>query len=121
MALVGLLGYLLLTYVPLPKLPPLPIVLSMAGMYLACGEGILFVFQVLDRPGHFWLALLPLNLLLITARTIRTKIAQWDALKPETKEFSSPLLRWCNLILCKSKWWPLLAFVLMWPLLGRCV
>lgn len=118
LALVGLMGYLLLTYVPLAKLPPLPIVLSMAGMYLACGEGILFVFQALDRPGHFWLGLLPLNLLLITARTIRYKIAQWNALKPEAKEFSSPLLRWCNSVLCKSKWWPLLAFVLMWPLLG---
>lgn len=118
LALVGLLGYLLLTYVPLPKLPPLPIVLSMAGMYLACGEGILFVIQVLDQPAHFWLGLLPLNLLLITARTIRYKIAQWNAMNPETKEFSSPLLRWCNSILCKSRLWPLLAFVLMWPLLG---
>lgn len=118
LALVGLVGYLLLTYVPLAKLPPLPIVLSMAGMYLACGEGILFVLQVLDQPAHFWLALLPLNLLLITARTIRYKITQWNALKPEQRAFSSPLLRWCNSILCKSKLWPLLAFLLMWPLLG---
>lgn len=118
LALVGLVGYLLLTYVPLAKLPPLPIVLSMAGMYLACGEGILFVLQVLDQPAHFWLALLPLNLLLITARTIRYKITQWNALKPEQRAFSSPLLRWCNSILCKSKLWPLLACLLMWPLLG---
>lgn len=118
LAVIGLGGYLLLTYLPLAKLPPLTVVLAMAGMYLACGEGILFGIQVVDKPAQFWLGLLPLNLLLITARTIRTKIAQWNTLNPEQKQFSFPLLRWCNSILCKSKWWPVLAFVLMWPLLG---
>lgn len=118
--LTGLAGYLVLNYVPLAKLPPLVTVCSMAGMYLGCGEGVLWGVQVVTLPlSDSWpLALLPLNLLVITARTVRRKCAEWTALGREPKAHASPLLRWADKILCKSKLWPVLAFLLMWPLLG---
>ena len=123
LALVGLVGYLVLTGVPLAKLPPLVTVCSMAGMYLGCGEGVLWGVQVVTPPfqASWWLGLLPLNLLLITARTVRRKCAEWTALGREPKAHASPPLRWADKILWKSKLWPVLAFALMWPLLGALI
>lgn len=118
LALTGLVGYLLLTYLPLKKLPPLAIVLSIAGMYLACGTGIVWSLQICRELFDLLLLLLPLNLLLITARTIRAKMAEWNALPPKPSDGLSPLLKLTHNLLCKSMYWPLLAFLLMWPLLG---
>lgn len=118
--LAGLAGYLVLNYVPLKKLPPLLCVVCLAGMYLACGAGILWSVQVITPPlMESWrLGLLPLNLLVITARTVRRKGAEWRALDRRAGRYSSSLLNACDRILCQSKLWPLLAFLLMWPLLG---
>ena len=46
LAAVGLLGYLLLRLVPLPKLPPLAAVLAMAALYLGCGVCLFWIAQV---------------------------------------------------------------------------
>lgn len=121
LALVGLAGYLALNYLPLEKLPPLIIVMSIAGMYLACGVGIIWSVQVFQDISDGWLLLLPLNVLFITARTIRAKMAEWNALPRETPEYASPLLTLAHKALCKSQFWPLLALLLMWPLLGGLI
>lgn len=110
--LVGLAGYLILTYVPLCKLPPLAVVLSIAGMYLACGVEILWCVQVMTRF-DLWLLLLPLNVVVITARTIRYKLGEWNSMEPP-----SPLLGRFDRLLSHANGWPVFAFVLMWPLLG---
>lgn len=115
--LAGLAGYLILTWLPLSKLPPLVIVAGIAGMYLACGVELLWCVQVMTRF-DLWLVLLPLNVLVIAARTIRDKTEEWNSAEREEKAYSSPLLGRCNEVLCKSKFWPILAFVAVWPLLG---
>ncbi len=68
---LGLIGYLVLTYTPRPKLArPVP-ALCLAAMVLACGAGIAFAAQAISRPCDFWAALLPLNMVFITVRTMR--------------------------------------------------
>lgn len=94
---VALLGYLILRFVPLKKLPPLFCVLAMAAMYLGIGLCILFTIQLLEN--EFMLAVYPFNLLLIFAKTVRQVCMQHE----QGRRFS----------------W--LAFLLMWPLLGLLV
>lgn len=68
---LGLIGYLVLTYTPRAKLArPVP-ALCLAAMVLACGAGIAFAAQAISRPYDFWAALLPLNMVFITVRTMR--------------------------------------------------
>ena len=68
---LGLIGYLVLTYTPRPKLArPVP-ALCLAAMVLACGASIAFAAQAISRPCDFWAALLPLNMVFITVRTMR--------------------------------------------------
>lgn len=43
----------------------------LAAMVLACGAGIAFAAQAISRPYNFWVALLPLNMVFITVRTMR--------------------------------------------------
>lgn len=93
-AVVACLGYLILRFLPLKKLPPLLSVLAMAAMYLGIGLCILFIIQLFG--GEFILAVYPLNLLLVLAKTVRQVCMQQE----RARQFSG------------------LAFLLMWPLLG---
>ena len=118
---VGLAGYLVLNYVPLRKLPPLLAVLSFSGMYLACGVGCAFAVQTVTDKTMLWLTLLPLNMMLITARTVRSSMAEYQSMDQACCSARSPLLRWADRILGQSQWWPILAFLLMWPLLSLLI
>lgn len=110
--LLGFAGYLILTYIPLCKLPPLAIVASISGMYLACGVEILWCIQVMTRF-DLWLLLLPLNAVVIAARTVRDKVQEWNFTPRAT-----PLLNRLDRLLSHANGWPVFAFLLMWPLLG---
>lgn len=119
LALVGYGGYLALNFVPLKKSPPLVPVLGMAAMYLGTAESILWGIQVCS-PFEIYLPLLPLNCVIITARTVRYKVWEWKQLPHKERE-SGSLLGICDRLLMRSECWPFLAFVLMWPLLGILV
>lgn len=88
------LGYAVLRYIPLKKLPPLFCVLAMSAMYLGIGLCILFCIQLMEND--FLLAVYPFNLLLVFAKTVRQVCMQQE----QARRFSG------------------LAFLLMWPLLG---
>lgn len=121
LALVGLAGYLVVNFIPLDRMPPLLLVLGMAAMYLGMLESIIWGVQIcLWRDSFdFLLTLLPLNCVLITARTVLNKVQEWKIkARPGTKVFQNPFLNSCNRILEKAELWPLLALLLMWPLLG---
>lgn len=110
---VAFIGYLILRFFPLRKLPPLLCVLAMAAMYLGAGLSALFCIQ-LSRPeilmkirpsslimidwldSELPLVLYPFNLLLVFGKTVRHVCTQHE----------------------QSGRWPWLAFLLMWPLLG---
>lgn len=118
--IIGFIGYLIVSLLPLKNTPPLLLVLGMSAMYLGTIESIVWGCQVFrDWLNSLPLLLLPFNCILITARTILYKIREWENLPHELHKISQiPFLRQCNHILDNAKLWPLAAFLLMWPLLG---
>ena len=133
LALVGFAGYLTVNFfVSLKKTPPLVPVLGMAAMYLGTIESIIWGIQVYPMDSTEYpfldpyLLLLPLNCLIITARTVRHKIWEWEQLSYERlgqenrdqEDRSHSWLQVCNRLLKQSGRWPFAAFLLMWPLLG---
>lgn len=138
-AAVAVLGYLVVNFIPLDKMPPLVPVLGMAAMYLGTIESIVWGIQVFrGELFECYLLLLPLNCLLITARTVGHKMWEWQQMVDvrdfrRTQEESGGekelgnacrakkgegILCACNRFLMKSERWPVAAFLLMWPLLG---
>ena len=127
----GLIGYAILQYIPLRKLPPLVTVVSISAMYLGVAELILFTIQVFDPVGDgsltdLCLLLLPICCVLIVARLLLAKIQEWNHMVQNAEEehfgtgkiCQNPVLCWCDRILRKAAWWPVLGLVLMFPLLG---
>lgn len=126
LALIGLAGYLLLSLVPLKKMPPLVTVCGISAMYIGIGVCSLWIVQ-LFKPGGRLLCLLPFNCIVIGVKTVLTLVWEWKQLKQEQtmagneKEYKNSLLRRLNRYLERSDRWPLAAFLLMWPLLGMVV
>lgn len=121
--LVGALGYCIVNFIPLRKMPPLLLVLGLAAMYLGTLESVIWGVQVfvIDTPFDFFLLLLPLNCILITARSVIVKVREWKLFSPTFpphKISRVPVLAWADSLLQNSGRWPLAAFLLMWPLLG---
>lgn len=119
--LVALAGYLILTYIPLRKLPPLVIVSSIAALYLGMAQCVLWSIQILTGPEYFMMCLAPFTYVMIGVKTIRNKILEWNPEMEEKRTYRSGWMKWCNGVLAKSGRWPAAAFVLMWPLLGILV
>ena len=126
--LLAFIGYEILQSIPLRKLPPLVTVLSISSMYLGLLELILFTVQIF-KPTILldgYLLLFPLCCVLLVARLLLKKIREWNALVQNAeaehfgtgKIYQNPMLRWCDSILRKAAWWPVLGLVLMFPLLG---
>ncbi len=119
-AMVGYFGYLTVAFLPLKKTPPLVLVLGMSAMYLGTIESIVWGVQIYQDPfTSFPLLLLPFNCVVIAARTILSKIREWERIPHELHKINRiPFLRWCGRILDNARLWPLAAFLFMWPLLG---
>ena len=126
--LLAFIGYEILQSIPLRKLPPLVTVLSISAMYLGLLELILFTVQIF-KPTILldgYLLLFPLCCVLLVVRLLLKKIREWNALMQNAeaehfgtgKIYQNPMLRWCDSILRKAAWWPVLGLVLMFPLLG---
>lgn len=116
---IGVGGYLLMTYMPLWRMPPLVTVASIAAMYLGMAQLVVWTVQVMKGPDYLPELLLPFNCLLIVIRTVRNKIREWNSLS--VREVKCLRFRWmdsCNDWLMKAERWPLAAFLLMWPLMG---
>lgn len=127
--LLGLVGYVILQYVPLRKMPPLITVLSISAMYLGVLELIAFTVQTCQLQEsriNGCLLLLPACCVLIVARLILRKVREWNELVQNAKAehfgtgkiIQNPILCSCDKLLRKSQWWPVLALLLMFPLLG---
>ncbi len=119
--LAGLAGYLALSFIRLEKLPPLAAVLAISAMYLGTAEMIAFAVQVFSTQ-YLILCLFPFNCVLITAKTIRYKIWEWNRLSEAQKRtWRNPLLNALNQRLKNALCWPFAAFLLMGPLFGILV
>lgn len=124
--LVGLAGYLLISLVPLKKMPPLVTVCGISAMYIGIGVCAVWIVQ-LFKPGGLLLCLLPFNCIVIGVKTVLSLVWEWKQLQLEQvvagngKEYKNSLLKRLNRYLEQSDRWPLAAFFLMWPLLGIVV
>ena len=109
----AVLGYVIVHFIPLKKMPPLVFVLGLSAMYLGTGLSILWFVQVFQGKAlpELCLFLLPICCLCITARTVIRKVREWN-------EISGDMEGRCNQFLSDSRYWPVAAFLLMWPLLG---
>lgn len=116
---VGILGYLVLSLFKLEKLPPLVIVLSMSAMYLGVSQCILWCVQICDISTCL-LCLFPFNCIVIAMKTIRCKIAEWNSMenKKDAGYEEKTALHTLNDRLRNAACWPVLALVMMLPLLG---
>ena len=123
LAIVGLAGYLLISLIPLKKMPPLVTVCGISAMYI--GMGVCAVWSV--QVSHLFLCLFPFNCIVIGIRTVLSLVLEWKQLQQEraeqgnVREYKNSLLRRLNKYLEESDNWPLAAFFLMWPLLGIVV
>lgn len=117
-AFVGIIGYLILSWIPLKKMPPLVIVSAMAAMYLGTGECILWMIQIQGESD--FLMILPFNCIVITIKTIRRKVGEWNEMEGHAVNYdeTSSFLKTLNGKLENAKNWPLAALILMLPLLG---
>lgn len=116
--IVGMIGYFILAYVKLEKMPPLITVLCISAMYIGLLECLLWIIQILSIE-YFILCILPFNCMIIAIKTLRYKILEWKEIEDKKKKgFKNQFLNQCNQKLMDATQWPMIAFILMWPLLG---
>ena len=122
--IIAFVGYVLLQRKDLTNLPPLIVVLSISAMYLGMIQLIVFTIQLVgakkdNYPADYSVILLPICWGVITARTILGKIHQWkEQNTTNDKILENKILRAADEILRKADLWPVLAILLMFPLLG---
>lgn len=120
-SILALAGYIFLMCTSLERTPPLTVVLSISAMYLGTLEPILFAVQIFDwkEPLDFYLWLLPVNCILVITRIVMQKVREWGTISMEKYKIQeNPFLRACDNLLDRATLWPVLAFLLMFPLLG---
>ena len=120
-AFVGIIGYLVLSWIPLKKMPPLVLVSAMAAMYLGAGECILWIVQMQGATmDALFLSLFPLNCIFITIKTVGRKVKEWNEMEEHTDNYyeNNSFLKALNGKLGKAETWPFAALILMLPLLG---
>lgn len=115
---IGVLGYFVLSLGSLKKMPPLVVVCGIAAMYIGVGGCVLWIVQIFS--GRFLLLwLFPANCIVMAAKTIRYKMAEWNEIgRQEDRKYEKGGLDALNRKLQKAERWPLAAFILMWPMLG---
>lgn len=119
LCLAGGIGYFVLSRIKVEKTPPLVTVSAIAAMYLGVFECVMWCIQFFGKE-YLLLCLFPLNFMLIAIKTIRCKIYEWNAMKVQCSEAFEEKTIWnfLNKKLMNAAYWPVLAFLLMWPLLG---
>lgn len=115
---VGVIGYLVLSSIKIEKMPPLVIVNAIAAMYIGIIECVLWIIQIFSSS-YIILGLFPINCIIIAAKTIREKILEWNEKKDnKIKSFKNKYLEILNQKMINASYWPISAFVIMWPILG---
>ncbi len=120
---IAVIGFLMLR-VSKGELPPLLTVLSMAAMYMGSAFCLLFILQILPHIATansiflfegFLMVLFPLNFIVFSISVTREIISK-ETKTHKNRIFKSKFLKWCDTLLSKSNKYPIIAFVLMFPL-----
>ncbi len=118
-AVIAIIGYIVLSFFPLEKLPPLFAVLCISAIYLGIVECLLWCVQIFSPlySTTILLCLFPFNCILIAIRTIKNVVHQQISRK---ENVSSKFWRITKLLNNIDNW-PWIAFILAMPLLGIIV
>ena len=122
-AVIGIAGLCVLNLIKVNRMPPLIPVLAMSSLFLGVLLSIVFAIHVFDpgRMGMFELYLLlpPVVFILMTFRTTLCIIREYDpSLDRMSKIAGSNTLSTFFGILNNSKRWPMIALLMMIPMLG---
>ncbi len=123
--LIGAAGFVVLASRKMENTPPLVSVLSIAAMYPAAISCVIWCIQICPtiKVDEFTLPLmvLPVNLIVMMCALIREKIIEWNNIRDQQPVVdgteNAGAVR-SKGILGKAQNWPLLALLLMLPLLG---
>lgn len=121
LAALGAVGYFMLRLVPLKYMPPLVVVTGIACLYAGTLVSILWCVQI--WKGEFWwLALFPVNCVMLALIQVRRLMEQWKAMQEEERRtFRNPFLKACDRRLWNAFFWPAAALVLFLPIFGIIV
>lgn len=105
------------------KRPPLITVICISGLYIGAIFVVVLGIQLFKDPTNILFnGIIVLNILVIVTRIVLLEV---KAYKPDkarmSKIESNSFLSLCNMYLNDSKYWPVVAFVVMWPVLGLMV
>lgn len=118
LVVVAIIGYAVLRFNTLKKLPPLIIVLSMSAVYLGVTLCIVWSIHVLD----FFLILFPFNCIILALKQIKKTVENYseESLNVEEHSEKDHFLSkgYFRKIIGQSKNWSVLALILALPLLG---
>ena len=115
-AAVAMIGYLILRFWKLQRLPPLVAALAIGALYLGTALCVVWIIQIIKHD--LLLCLFPLNLILIAAKTVKEVIQDWHRLAHEPPIGKTRLILLFHGILYKAQHWTWLGFLLALPLLG---
>lgn len=120
LSIVGVCGYLFLSFKHITKVPPLISVCAIAAIYLGMAMCIIWIVQLFRMQYDvIFLCLLPFNCVVLGCKTVRRIIFEWNMEQSDNeKELGNQYLNRLNRRLQKAEYWPIAAFLLMWPLLG---
>ncbi len=117
---ISVAGFVLLRLIEIKEMPPLCSVLCISAMYLGVIECILWCIQISKNDEELLgiiFYILPVNLIIIFARTIRDVVLQRLEVENNTL-YNDKLI---NCIINNAKNWPWVALILTAPLLGVIV
>ena len=105
------------------KLPPIPTVLCISGMYIGFALGLIYSIQMIGNMQFivFYALLFPLNYFLCSIRLMRGVINHQINKFSEKPPYGNAFLEKCRILLMKSTAWLIIPFVLAIPLLGLIV
>ena len=118
LCVIGVIGYFLLSFIRLEKMSPLIIVLSISAMYLGIVECVIWCIHIFSAD--YWCCLFPFDCIIIAMKTIRYKINEWNNMELHHQHIyeGHPILNFFSRKLADAVYWPILAFVVLWPLMG---
>lgn len=120
--LLGIIGAGILIANDVNYLPPLVTVLCISSMYLNIAVQIVWIIQCSSQDGLTLavLSLVPLNTFLIVITIIREKVKEWqeNEIHFNEKLGKNRFIKKLNLFLYDAYRWPVVAMVMVLPLLG---
>ena len=115
LCLVAIAGYLILSFIPTKKTPPLITVLAISALYIGIFECIMWSIQVYEN--ELLLVVFPINCIIIAARLIREKAFELKKERENSPNNKNGFINKINNELMSSRF-PIWALILIFPLLG---